>query len=294
VLEIKRRKFHSSYAPSLHVTVGVDSILLLILKRYKVKKGVHSILEEDMNVYFAVVVFFVGEFLIEKGIVKILYRRVNFFRKEGFWRRGFAGQFVMALFSLSIMSLLGFGNEFGLTLQNSDESLWILLSFGLPFAVFYSFGAYLFIKKSKAVLSMNWMKNPSDRYGMLIYCFTMNGVGEELFFRGLLQGLLSTELISFITLGSFNLMYSTIVISILFVLIHLEDVTTKDETIGEFFLHLPYRTILAFALSITFQLTGSLLAPIIMHNISNGFLTIAAWQATKRNLNRKQVDQISP
>jgi membrane protease YdiL (CAAX protease family) len=159
--------------------------------------------------------------------------------------------------------------------------VWILLSFGLPFPVFYSLEAYLFIKKSQATLSIDWMKNPSDRNGMLIYCVTMNGIDEELFFRGLLQGLLSTELTSFITLGSFNLMYSTIVISVLFVLIHLEDVTNKDETIGEFFLHLPYRTILAFAFGITFQLTGSLLAPIIMHNISNGFLTIAAWQAKK-------------
>jgi hypothetical protein len=236
-----------------------------------------------MSIYLAVVGFFVGEWMLQKGVVKLLCRYLGFFRKEGFWRRGFAGQFVMAFFSLAMMGLLGFGDEFGLTLRNVGESLWLLLSFGLPFAVFYSLGAYLFIKKNKGAISMEWMKNPSDRNGTMVYCFTMNGIGEELFFRGLIQGSLSTELTLFIPLGSFNLMYSTIIVSILFILVHLENVINKDETKGEFFLNLPYRAAIAFILGITFQITGSLLAPIVIHNISNGFSIIAAWQATKNN-----------
>jgi len=235
-----------------------------------------------MSIYLAVVGFFVGEWILQKGVVKLLCRYLGFFRKEGFWRRGFAGQFVMAFFSLAMMGLLGFGDEFGLTLRNVDESLWLLLLLA-PFAVFYSLGAYLFIKKNKGAISMEWMKNPLDRNGTMVYCFTMNGIGEELFFRGLIQGSLSTELTIFIPLGSFDLMYSTIIVSILFILVHLENVINKDETKGEFFLNLPYRVTIAFILGITFQITGSLLAPIIIHNISNGFSIIAAWQATKNN-----------
>lgn len=235
-----------------------------------------------MDIYLAVVGFFVGEWILQKAVVKLLCRHSGFFRKEGFWRRGFAGQFVMAFFSLAMMGLLGFGDEFGLTLRNVDESLWLLLLLA-PFAVFYSLGAYLFIKKNKDAISMEWMKNPSDRKGTIIYCFTMNGIGEELFFRGLLQGSLSTGLTIFIPLGSFNLMYSTIIVSIIFILVHVENVINKDETKGEFFLNLPYRAAIAFILGITFQITGSLLAPIVIHNISNGFSIIAAWQATKNN-----------
>jgi membrane protease YdiL (CAAX protease family) len=232
--------------------------------------------------YFAIAGIFVIELLIEKGIVKMLRKHVDFFKKEGFWRRGFAGQLVMTFFSIAIMGLLGFGEEFGLTLRNINESLRLFLLFGLPFAVFYSVGAYLFIRKSEGALSIGWMRNPSNRNGHLIYCFTMNGVGEELFYRGLIQGSLSIRLIGFMSLGSFDLMYSTTIASILFILIHLENVIDKDETMEEFFLNLPYRTIIAFMLGITFQLTGSLLAPIIIHNTSNGFLSIAAWQATKQ------------
>ena len=235
-----------------------------------------------MSIYLAVVGFFVGEWILQKGVVKLLCRYLGFFRKEGFWRRGFAGQFVMAFFSLAMMGLLGFGDGFGLTLRNADESLWLLLLLA-PFAVFYSLGAYLFIKKNKGAISMEWMKNPSDRNGTIVYCFTMNGIGEELFFRGLLQGFLSTGLTILIPLGSFNLMYSTIVVSILFILVHVENVINKDETKGEFLLNLPYRATIAFILGITFQITGSLLAPIVIHNISNGFSIIAAWQATKNN-----------
>ena len=235
-----------------------------------------------MGIYLAVVGFFVVEWILQKGVVKLLCRYLGFFRKEGFWRRGFAGQFVMAFFSLAMMGLLGFGDEFGLTLRNVDESLWLLLLLA-PFAVFYSLGAYLFIKKNKGAIIMEWMKNPSDRKGTVIYCFTMNGIGEELFFRGLLQGSLSTGLTIFIPLGSFDLMYSTIIVSIIFVLVHFENVINKDETKGEFLLNLPYRAAIAFILGITFQITGSLLAPIVIHNISNGFSIIAAWQATKNN-----------
>jgi len=238
-----------------------------------------------MDIYLAVVGFFVGEWILQKGVVKLLCRYSGFFRKEGFWRRGFAGQFVMAFFSLAMMGLLGFGDEFGLTLRNVNESLWLLLLLA-PFAIFYSLGAYLFIKKNKGAISMEWMKNPLDRKGTIIYCFTMNGIGEELFYRGLLQGSLSTGLTTFIPFVSFNLMYSTIVVSILFILVHFENVINKDETKWEFFLNLPYRVIIAFILGVTFQITGSLLAPIIIHNISNGFSIIAAWQATKNETNR--------
>jgi membrane protease YdiL (CAAX protease family) len=236
--------------------------------------------------YFAIAGIFISELFIEKGIVKILCRYVGFFRKEGFWRRGFAGQFFMAFFSLAIMSLLGFGEEFGLTFRNANESLRLFLLYGLPFAVFYSAVTYLFIRKSKDAPNIDWIRNPSNRNGHLIYCFTMNGVGEELFYRGLILGSLSIRLVGSISLGSFDLMYSTVIVSILFILVHLENVINKDETAGEFFLNLPYRATIAFVLGITFQITGSLLAPIIIHNISNGFLSIAAWQATKNKTNR--------
>jgi len=47
---------------------------------------------EDMDIFYITLVgIFVAELIIEKGIVKMLYRHVDSFKKEGFQRRGFAG-----------------------------------------------------------------------------------------------------------------------------------------------------------------------------------------------------------
>lgn len=238
------------------------------------------------NIFYLVVVgVLIGEHITTNVCLKLLYRSGILKRESPFWRRGFASQFSMVVFSLVVMGLLGFGEEFGLTLQNVNESLSLVLSWGLPFAVLFSCGAFLFIKKGQSgklpMPGADWMKSPSDRVGHIAYCFTMNGVGEEMFYRGLIQGYLSVSMTGFILFGSFSLMYSTLLVSILFILIHLENVKNKDETMAEYFFMLPYRTVIAFVLGITFQLTSSLLAPIIIHNVSNGFLSIAAIQATK-------------
>jgi len=196
----------------------------------------------------------------------------------------------MTVFSAAVMGLLGFGPEFGLTIQNLTESIGLIFLMGLPFAVLFSLGAYLFMRKGQSgnlpMTSAEWLKSPYDRAGHVVYCFTLNGLGEEMFYRGLIQGFLSVNMAGFIFLGSFSLMYSTLFASILFVLIHLENVLNKDETLAEYFFMLPYRTIIAFILGITFQLTGSLLAPIIIHNVSNGFLSIAAIQAMKNSAHK--------
>ena len=123
------------------------------------------------------------------------------------------------------------------------------------------------------------MKTPSDRIGTIVYTFTMNGLGEEMLYRGLIQGYLSMNVVGFVLLGSFPLLYSTILASLIFILVHFY---TMGETKKQLLMMLPYRIIITFILALTFQLTGSLLAPIIIHNASNGFLVLATIQATKK------------
>ena len=179
------------------------------------------------------------------------------------------------------MGLLGFKEEFGLTLQNTNEGLWLVLSLGLPFAALYSFGAFVFLRKGQAgtISTLDSLKTPYDRIGALVYTFTMPGIGEEMLYRGLLQGYLSMNMTGFILFGSFPLLHSTIIASIIFILVHLY---TMGESIMEALIQLPGRTIITLILAITFQLTGSLLAPIIIHNIFDGLLAIAAVQATRK------------
>jgi len=231
--------------------------------------------------YFVVIGVLLADELILKIILKMLRRQLpSFFKTKAFWRVGVPTQFVRFFLSLVAMGLLGFKEQFGLTLQNINEGLWLILSLGLPFAAVYSCGAFFFIKKSQhgKIPSLDFLKNPSDRIGAIVYTFTMPGVGEEMLYRGVIQGYLSINIAGFILLGSFPLMYSTIIASTIFILVHLY---TMGETTVEALIQLPGRTLITLILAITFQLTGSLLAPIIMHNVFDGLLALAALQATK-------------
>jgi len=232
--------------------------------------------------YFVVIGVLLTDDISNKLILKMLRRRFpSFFKSKAFWRVGLPTQFGRFFVLLAIMGLLGFKEQFGLTLQNINKSLWLILSLGLPFAALYSCGAFFFIKKSQneKIFSLDFLQNPSDRVGTIVYTFTMPGVGEEMLYRGLIQGYLSLSMTGFVLFGSFPLLYSTITASIIFILVHLY---TMGETMMEALIQLPGRTIITLILAVTFQMTGSLFAPIIIHNVFDGFLALAAIQATKR------------
>lgn len=235
--------------------------------------------------YFVIVIILLADEICQMIVLRILHRRFPlFFRRGVFWRVGVPTQFTRFFLSLGIMGLLGFKEQFGVTLQNLNESFLLILLVGIPFIALFSVGAFVFVKSSQSgspdasTPSLDWIKTRSDKIGTIAYTFTMNGLGEEMLFRGLIQGYISMNMIGLVLLGSFPLLYSTILASLIFIIIHFY---TMGETKEQSLVMLPYRIILTFILAITFQLTGSLLAPIIIHNVSNGFLVLATIRATK-------------
>jgi hypothetical protein len=231
--------------------------------------------------YFVIVVVFLVNEIVVMIVLKVLRQRYpSFFKTTAFWRVGFPTQITTFFLTFIAMGLLGFKNEFGLTLQNTNEGLRLFLSLGLPFAILYSVGAFFFLKKSQNgnMPSLDFLRNSTDRIGTVVYTFTMPGVGEEILYRGFIQGYLSANITGSILLGSFPLMYSTIIASTIFILVHLY---TMGETVAETLTQLPGRIAITLILGITFQLTGSILFPIIIHNVFDGFLALSGIQATK-------------
>jgi membrane protease YdiL (CAAX protease family) len=231
--------------------------------------------------YFVIIAVYLANDIAVKIVLRMLRQRFpSFFRTNAFWRVGFPTQITTFFLTLVAMGLLGFKKEFGLTLQNTNEGLWLFVSLGLPFAILYSVGAFFFLKKSQNgnMPSLDFLKNPTDRIGTVIYTFTMPGVGEEILYRGIIQGYFSANITGSILLGSFPLMYSTIIASTIFILVHLY---TMGETVAQALTQLPGRMVITLILGITFQLTGSLLFPIITHNVFDGFLVLSGIQATK-------------
>lgn len=231
--------------------------------------------------YFVIIIVYLAIHIAVKIVLRMLRKRFpSFFKTKAFWRVGFPTQITTFILTLIAIGLLGFKKEFGLTLQNTNEGLWLFLSLGLPFAILYSVGAFFFLKKSQNgnMPSLDFLKNPTDRKGTVVYTFTMPGVGEEILYRGFIQGYFSANITGSILFGSFPLMYSTIIASTIFILVHFY---TMGETVAETLTQLPGRIVITLILGITFQLTGSLIFPIITHNVFDGFLALSGIQATK-------------
>lgn len=230
--------------------------------------------------YLVIIAVFLANDIAVKIILRMLRQRFpSFFKMNAFWRVGFPTQITTFFLTLVAMGLLGFRKEFGLTLQNTNEGLWLFVSLGLPFAILYSVGAFFFLKKSQKgnMPSLDFLKNPTDRIGTVVYTFTMPGVGEEILYRGFIQGYFSANIAGSVLLGSFPLMYSTIIASTIFILVHMY---TMGETVTEALTQLPGRIVITLILGITFQSAGSLLFPIITHNVFDGFLALSGIQAT--------------
>jgi hypothetical protein len=106
----------------------------------------------------------------------------------------------------------------------------------------------------------------SNRIYQYLYGWVIVGIVEEFLFRGYLQG----NLDRFFNESFLTIRVSTLLASGIFVLIHTGNVVSRFETWKQFFKQLPLRLFGALLLGYTFQITDSLIYPIIMHNLIDG------------------------
>lgn len=151
----------------------------------------------------------------------------------------------------------------GFLIGNPLSGFFYILILGVPITV---------------LLSLSFLKIPDDEVKNIItiggdnpklqlfYTWILVGPVEEFFYRGFLQANLSTMIEGEII----TIAYSTIIASLIFTSVHLVNVFAKEETVSQFIKQLPVRFIMAMILGYTFQITGSILYPIIIHNIFDG------------------------
>lgn len=167
--------------------------------------------------------------------------------------------------------------EFGLAWGNVRLALGIVAIFALIYAVL-TFGLdFLPYAVSRQQPGLAYQFTPSNVFGVLAFEWLLVGVSEEILFRGLIMGLLARAFHGTVMLGfgraAFRVSIAGILAAAIFAFAH---TIAYDRA---FFLPFEFRpdwlqVVQAFTLGIYYatlrEKTGSLLGPIISHNISDG------------------------
>ena len=165
-------------------------------------------------------------------------------------------------------------SDWGWNFKNKEETLKILKAFAIGWLIFSTI----------FVVITNWVAGWPETLGFqatkqnvvwyLFFELIIVGFAEEAMFRGLVYGVLKSNISIMVDLKLFQVSVAGILSAVIFTLAHVGfdfsqfKVTTVD----------PMQLIVAFVLGIFYVIlrerTGSLLGPIIAHNLTDGSLTI--------------------
>jgi membrane protease YdiL (CAAX protease family) len=200
----------------------------------------------------------------------------NYFPSSGFsWHTiHHSIQFILAFLIMLIPWWKKSLKEWGLNLLNRKETWRILRSFTIGWIIcattFILVTQFLSGWPSLLFFDLTF-KNIFD---YLFFEFIIVGISEEIVFRGLVLGILSKSFGRKINLKSFTISVAGILSAVVFAIAHIGfELFPFQITFFD-----PMQMIIAFGLGIFYAVllekTGSLLGPIIAHNIADGWLSI--------------------
>jgi len=183
---------------------------------------------------------------------------------------------IQIMMAVAIMALPGWHrslSEWGLNFKNSDETRKIILKFTIGWII----GTTIF------TLVTQWLSGWPELLAfnlsienILIYLLfesVIVGISEEIVFRGLVYGTLSPYFSKKVKIG-FSISYAGIISALFFAIAHV-GFQFFPFAITTF---APIQVFIAFALGLFYAVlrekTGSLLGPVLAHNISDGWLSI--------------------
>jgi len=218
------------------------------------------------------------EFII---LVAIYYLLIYAIGRILLKRKGiYLGNLLLGIFSIAIsifliyLSPINF-RQAGFQTGNFKKGLFMLL---ISFVLIL--GSLVSMRKMSL---SDLMKIPYGSFQnnkiILLHVWLIVGPSEELFYRGFIQ-----KNLRMIFQGSiFSIEYATIIATVVFVFAHLNNLFFGRESIKQFISLLPGRIIMGSILGYTFQISNSLIYPIIIHTLSDG-LTITYLIILKKRL----------
>ncbi len=182
--------------------------------------------------------------------------------------------------------------QVGLNLHNLGLSLGVSIPLAIVLGLPSVLVAPVAAREGISPMRVPFGRTLGDVIGAITYVAIFVGPLEEIPFRGIIQTELTIAMPQAWHAGRFSIMLGTVIAAAVFVLYHYRNVTLGGESNGQFLRLMPGRSIASAVLSLLFQGTGSLLGPILFHNIVDTF-TIASFSITfyRRRATRIMQDQ---
>jgi membrane protease YdiL (CAAX protease family) len=189
---------------------------------------------------------------------------------EGQWVALLANHGVMLVIALVLIAWIGKVRfrEFGLQWPRGRKYVWSALAWGIGFGVLMTIVDYFPQILKRIPPPENLSLAPASLGLWLVFEGLYVGPTEEIPFRGLLQTFLMQRTSGRVRLWKFDMHIAGVILALLFAFAHVTSFWTEA-----FWLALGQQTY-AFALGILYaywrEKSGSLLAPVVGHNLSDG------------------------
>jgi membrane protease YdiL (CAAX protease family) len=208
-------------------------------------------------------------------------------RVDRFWLvNTILAPFMLAIFALFAWLFRLTPTQIGFNLHNLGTSLIFGIGLGLLMGLPSAIAAPIAARQGYSLMRVQFGRTLVDVIGAIFYAAVLVGPLEEIPFRGIIQTLLMHAMPQAAQMGPFSAALGTFVAAALFVLYHYRNVMLGGETRAQFVRQLPGRSIASLILSLLFQSTGSLLGPILYHNLIDT-CTIAALSITLYRMRRQ-------
>ena len=164
--------------------------------------------------------------------------------------------------------------EWGFTIKNHRKTFEIILKFSIGWIICTTIFTLVTQWLSGWSPLLDFYFNWENILSYLIFESIIVGISEEIVFRGLVYGVLTPHFNNKIKLPGFSISYAGVISAIFFSIAHIgfQIIPFSITSIA------PMQVFVAFALGVFYAVvrekTGSLLGPILAHNISDGWLSI--------------------
>lgn len=162
----------------------------------------------------------------------------------------------------------------GLNLAHASESLQLLTTGFFPVLLLCLIAGHVITPIVQGVPPERFAGGirPTDLAGMLVFSWVIVGLSEEIVFRGFFQTALAKNWHGTVALAGVQVPLAGLWAAVIFTIAHISFRTMSAD---------PRQLVLAFVLgiyySVAYYRTGSLLAPIVAHNLVDGGIVTSEW-----------------